>query len=84
MKKMSRWETIKTLRRHTKLSEERNVAFAQNKVAKVFGYVMFAFCILYLMFLSIPLAMAANSSRQHSASSACAARGARASGSACS
>ncbi len=68
MKKMSRWETIKTLRRHTKLSEERSVAFAQNKVAKVFGYVMFAFCILYLMFLSIPLAMAANSSRQHTGS----------------
>ena len=67
-KKMSRWETIKTLRRHSSLSEKRHPAFAQNKVGKVFAYIMFGLCIFYLMFLSVPLALAANAQNQHTAS----------------
>lgn len=67
-KKMSRWETIKTLRHHTKLSEKRSAAFEQNKVGKVFAYIMFGLCIIYLIFLSIPLAMVANGSKHYTAS----------------
>ncbi|MBO4821468.1 MAG: hypothetical protein J5548_08380 [Prevotella sp.] len=65
---MSRWETIKTLRRHNSLSEKRHPAFAQNKVGKVFAYIMVGFTILYLMFLSVPLALAANGQHQYTAS----------------
>lgn len=67
-KRMSRWETIKTLRRHTKLSEKRSAVFEQNKVGKAFAYIMFGLSILYLMFLSIPLALAANGSKHYTAS----------------
>ena len=65
---MSRWETIKMLRHHNNLSEKRNPAFAQNKVGKVFAYIMFGLCIFYLIFLSIPLAMAANGSKHYTGS----------------
>ena len=65
---MSRWETIKTLRHHTSLSEKRSAAFAQNKVGKVFAYIMFGLTIFYLMFLSVPLALAANGQHKYTAS----------------
>ena len=59
---ISKWELIKTLRRHIKLSEKRNPAFQQNNAAKIFIYIGGAFMILYLMFLSVMLALIANNS----------------------
>lgn len=59
---ISKWELIKTLRRHIKLSEKRNPAFQQNKAAKIFIYIAGAFMLLYLMFISVMLALIANSS----------------------
>ena len=59
---ISKWELIKTLRQHIKLSEKRNPAFQQNKSAKIIIYIGGAFVLLYLMFLSVMLALIANSS----------------------
>ncbi len=66
-KKMTRWEIIKTLRKHGKLSDERNPAITQNKVAKVLGYVMFGFMILYLMFFAVMFSLIANSTTRYTA-----------------
>ena len=66
--RLSRWEIIKTLRRHQKLSEKRHVALSQNKIAKVFGYVFFSFMVLYLMFFSVMFSLIANSSSRYTAS----------------
>ena len=60
---ITRYQLFKALRQHLKLSERRNIAFEQNKTAKYFLWVGVAFTILYLMFLSVPLSMAANESR---------------------
>lgn len=59
---ISKWELIKTLRRHIKLSEKRNPAFQQNKAAKIIIYIGGAFMLLYLMFISVMLAQIANNS----------------------
>ena len=67
MKKMTRWELIKTLRQHNKLSEKRNLALSQNKVGKALMYFGAAFTILYLMFISVMLALIANSSESRTA-----------------
>ena len=64
---MKKWELIKTLRRHNKLSEKRNPAYQQNKVAKVFIYIGGAFMMLYLMFFSVMLSLVANSSQSFTA-----------------
>jgi hypothetical protein len=64
---MTRWELIKTLRQHIKLSAKRNVAFNQNKVGKAIMYFGAAFTILYLMFISVMLALIANSSESRTA-----------------
>ena len=64
---MTRWEIIKTLRRHSTLSDERSVALEQKRIAKVFGIVMIIFSVLYLMFLSVMLALIANSSQRETA-----------------
>lgn len=60
---MTRYQLYKELRRHLNLSERRNIAFEQNKAAKYFLWVGVAFTILYLMFLAVPLSLAANESR---------------------
>ena len=65
--RLSRWEIIKTLRRHNKLSEKRHVALAQNKIAKVMGYVFFSIMILYLMFFAVMFSLIANSSSRYTA-----------------
>ncbi len=65
--RLTRWEIIKTLRKHSTLSDERVVAATQRRIAKVFGIVMSVMGILYLLFLSIMLALIANSSKQETA-----------------
>ena len=65
--KISRWQLIKTLRKHIKLSEKRSAAFNQNKIAKAVVYVMAAFMVFYLMFFAVILALVANSSNHYTA-----------------
>ena len=65
--KMSRWEIIKTLRKHNNLSDERNVAVTQNKVAKVVGYFMFGLTIIYLMFFAVMFSLIANNTTRQTA-----------------
>ncbi len=62
--KISRWQLIKTLRKHIRLSEKRSAAFNQNKIAKAIVYVMSGFMVLYLMFFAVMLALVANSSHR--------------------
>ena len=66
-KRLSRWQILKIIRQHGKLSEERHPLLTQNKVAKIFGYVMIAFTVFYLMFFAFILAMIANESRKYTA-----------------
>ncbi len=66
-KKLNRWQLIRLLRKHTKLSEKRSMALTQKKIAKVFIYIMGGFTILYLIFLSVMLALIANSSKSFTA-----------------
>ncbi len=66
-KALTRWETIKIFRKHSKLSDKRNVAFEQNRVAKVFGYIMMAFVVFYLMFFAVMFSLIANSSHRYTA-----------------
>ena len=64
---MTRWEIIKTLRKHSSLSNERILAYNQKKIAKIVGYVLAVLGIFYLIFLSIGLALIANSSTKETA-----------------
>lgn len=66
-KKITRWQMIRLLRKHGLLADKHNVAIEQNKVAKVFGYVMSAITMLYLMFLAVMLSLIANSSTRYTA-----------------
>ena len=66
-KKLNRWQLIRLLRKHTKLSEKSSMALTQKKIAKVFIYIMGGFTILYLIFLSVMLALIANSSKSFTA-----------------
>ena len=59
---MNRFQIYRTLYRHNKLKERRSPIFDQNKVAKVFMGIGTAFTLLYLVFIAIMLALAANSS----------------------
>ena len=59
---MNRFQIYRTLYRHNKLKERRSPIFEQNKVAKVFMGIGTAFTLLYLVFIAIMLALAANSS----------------------
>lgn len=59
---MKKLQLFILLRRHIKLSEKRNLAYQQNKAAKFLIYFMGTFCILYLMFISVLLALIGNDS----------------------
>lgn len=59
---ISKLELLRILRRHIKLSEKRSPLYDQNRWAKLFVYFMGCFVLVYLIFISVPLAMAANSS----------------------
>ncbi|MBR2083896.1 MAG: hypothetical protein IJ879_04650, partial [Muribaculaceae bacterium] len=60
-KKFTRWQLVKELRRHIKLSEKRSAAFSQNKIAKIAAYVMAGLMVFYLLFFAVMLALIANS-----------------------
>ena len=64
---MTRWEIIKTLRKHSNLSNERVLAYNQKKIAKIVGYVLAILGIFYLIFLAVGLALIANSSTKETA-----------------
>lgn len=66
-KQISRWQLIKMLRKHIKLSEKRSAAFDQNKIAKTVAYVGAGFMVLYLMFFAVMLSLIANSSSSYTA-----------------
>ena len=59
---MTRLQLYRLLRQHIVLSEKRSVAFEQNKVAKFIMYLMSSFVIIYMMFISVGLALIANTS----------------------
>lgn len=58
---MKKLQLFKLLRRHIKLSEKRSVAYEQNKTAKTVIYIMSGFVIIYILFISLALALIANS-----------------------
>ena len=60
---MNRLELYKTLRKHISLSEKRSPVYDQNRTAKAIIYIMSGFMIVYMIFLGIILAMAANDTR---------------------
>ena len=64
---MTRWEIIKTLRKHSSLSNDRVLAYNQKRIAKIVGYVLFILGIFYLIFLSVMLALIANRSTRETA-----------------
>ena len=64
---MTRWEIIKTLRKHSNLSNERVLAYNQKKIAKIVGYVLAILGVFYLIFLAVGLALIANSSTKETA-----------------
>lgn len=57
---MNKLQLFHILRRHIKLSEKRSVVYEQNKTAKVIIYVLGGFAVVYLLAISIMLALAAN------------------------
>ena len=67
-KALSKWQLIRELRRHGSLADKRNVAFAQNKLAKIFGYIGAIVTMLYLMFFAVLFSLMANSSSRYTAS----------------
>ena len=67
-KGMTRFETIRTLRKHVRLSERRSEVWKQNKVAKALIYFSGVVTVLYLIFIAVMISLIANSSSQYTAS----------------
>lgn len=65
---LSRWQLIKMLRQHSKLSDKRSLNFKQKKIATYLGYGLLVIGVLYLMFLAVMLSLIANSSHHYTAS----------------
>lgn len=59
---MNRFQLLRMLRHHIRLSEKRSTTYNMNKTAKALMYVMSGFVIVYLMFLAVMFAMIANTS----------------------
>lgn len=59
---MNKFQVYRTLRRHVKLSERRNVAFETNSIAKFFMILGGAMLVLYMMFIAVLLSLIANDS----------------------
>lgn len=59
---MDRLQLLKTLYRHTKLSEKRSVAWEQNRIAKYGIYIMSSLTIAYLVFIAVIVSLAVNDS----------------------
>ncbi len=62
---MNKLQLFRLLRRHVKLSEKRSVVYEQNKVAKTIIYVMGAFAMVYMLFISVMLALIANDTESY-------------------
>lgn len=62
---MNKFQLFRLLRKHIKLSEKRSPIYEQNKTAKVIIYVMSAFALCYMLFISIMLALIANDSESY-------------------
>ena len=60
--RLSKFQLLRILRKHVKLAEKRSVAYEQNKAAKFFIYLMWAFAVVYIIFIAIMLALIANDS----------------------
>lgn len=65
---MNKLQLFFALRHHICLSERRSLAYEQNRWAKFFVYFMGFFIVAYMIFLSIPLALAANESSRYTSS----------------
>lgn len=57
---MNRLQLFGILRRHVRLSEKRSMVFEQNRVAKFVTYLFGSFMVVYMMMISVTLAMVAN------------------------
>ncbi|MBO4826285.1 MAG: hypothetical protein J5506_03475 [Prevotella sp.] len=57
---MNRFQLLRELRRHIRLSEKRSMAYNQNKTAKVIMYILGGFSVVYLIFLAVLFALIAN------------------------
>ena len=64
---MKRYELFRTLRQHQKLQNRRHPMWEINRAAKVVMYVVAAMVMLYLVFIGITLAIAANDSDTYTA-----------------
>ena len=65
---MNKLQLFRLLRRHVKLSEKRSVVYEQNKVAKTIIYVMGAFAMVYMLFISVMLALIAHDTESYTPS----------------
>lgn len=59
---MKKLQLLRTLRHHIRLSEKRSPVYEQNKTAKFIIYLMTAFAFIYMVFISVMLALIANDS----------------------
>lgn len=59
---MNKFQVYRTLRRHVRLSERRNVAFETNSIAKFFMILGGVMLVLYMMFIAVLLSLIANDS----------------------
>lgn len=65
---MNKYQVYRALRSHVKLAERRSVLYDTNRVAKVLLFIASAMMALYLVFVAVLLALAANGIREYTAS----------------
>ena len=65
---MNKLTLLRLLRNHIKLSEKRSPMYEQNRWAKLFMYFMGCFVFVYMIFIAVPLALAANDSEFYTSS----------------
>lgn len=65
---MNKLQLFRILRRNIKLAQKRSVAYEQNKAAKIFMFIGGTFIFVYLIFISIILALVANDSSTYTPS----------------
>lgn len=65
---MNKFQIYRALRRHVSLSEERNVMYDTNVVAKVLIYLASAMIALYLVFIAVMFSLIANGMRDYTPS----------------
>jgi len=62
---MNKFQLLRILRKHIKLSQKRSVSYEQNKIARIFMLIGGAFLFVYLIFIAIMLALIANDSNTY-------------------